>query len=175
MAKLVGKLSVTALMAVVIAAAAAGCGGASSSAAAGEATTTPGKTVAASSLGKAEFVKRANGICGRRRGDWRRGLGYFVREAQHGGKARGEAVVEAVKLIEAPTVRVQTEEIGELGAPHGDRRQVGEFLDAFERAEEAALGLESMKAKATVDQLYIRAGLLARRYGLDECASPLAS
>lgn len=165
--------------------AAAGCGGSdvsgSTGGASGEPTPTASSSPAAvnaiapSSLSKAEFVKRANGICGRRRGDWRRGFKYFVQERQPGGgRTRGEAVVEAVKVIEAPTVRIQTEEIRDLGAPPGGRKQVEELVLAFEGAEEAALRLSSMKGKAAVDRLYIWAGQLAKRYGLDECASPLA-
>ena len=106
-----------------------------------------------------EFTAQANAICSHAE-DERRQASTDVGEGEDSGDAA--AVTEA---LVAP-VKTMTEELGELGPPKGDAKQVKAIIAAFEAGiatlEADPAGPESATAFAEADEL-------ATAYGLTSC------
>ena len=121
-------------------------------------------------LSKAEYVRRADAICGK----------Y---------ERRLDAIPEPRELRDVPDfiergiplARDEVEELEELRPPEGDEEeverllaQVKETIAALERLGDAAAARDvaaAEEAAARVEEAGDRAAKLAREYGLDECGS----
>jgi len=159
-----------------------GCGGGDSSSSAttgGEATGTAtqgesggasGKSPAPSGgLSKAEFVKRANAICEKRKKQSLAKMGAYVKQHKRGtGGTNAALIVEAVKAVFLPGVETQVKEIRALGAPPGDEAEVEDFLTALEEGV-AGASEASGSPSAAFGKSFARSAKLAREYGIDGC------
>lgn len=138
------------LVAVGIAMALTGCGGSS-------------RTVSASSLGKAEFVKRTDSICSRGRS---RGLRY--QPAAAAGQPEGKAVTAAIETNLLPALQDVIDEIYALGAPRGEESRVEAFLVALQDAVDAGEDLQPPSFER-LEPLLAPPGKLALKIGLESC------
>lgn len=166
---LVSALAMAALIAIV-----AGCGGSDDSAGADDssgskpANTSPPATT--SSLSRADLFKQVNANCARLRGDRLRGFRSYIDNYQpKKGETGSDVRVKAIRVIAIPTLKAQTEQLRELGAPRGDEKQVGEIYAAFERANKAGAHMETMATRAEVDRSFRQASQMAKKYGFYEC------
>lgn len=146
-----GVLLALLLSATGLAALLAGCGG-------GE-----DRTVATTSLAKAEYVKRADAICARGR---MRALRYqpsLGREGQTPAAAH-----TAIEVSVLPAIREVVDELYELGAPSGQKGQVEAFLAAFQEGVDEAEGLE-VPTFDRLQRVLGRPGELALKAELRNC------
>jgi hypothetical protein len=139
-------LFVVGLLLVAIAAAAIGCGG----------------SAEAKPLTKAEFVLQANEICQGAEEERKQGEEELV-EGDQADQAEGEE--EVVEALVAP-VGTMAEELGDLGPPKGDEKQVAAIVKAFE-AGVAKLEADPLASDAA--SAFAKADELAAAYGLSEC------
>ena len=127
-----------------------GCGGGDS------------QSLSASSLSKAEFVKRADAVCARGR---ERALRY--QPSLPGGRT-GASIAEAIDLSVLPALREVADSLYSLGAPGDERQGVEAFLVSFEDALGAAEDLE-VPSFERLAPLLSRPGHLAHKAGLQSC------
>jgi hypothetical protein len=145
--------------ALAIALIVAGCGGGGSD-----------NEVTASSITKAEFLKKADAVCERGNEQTQADVAAYVEEknfslSKKQTPAQYTAFIEAVLV---PNVNKEIEEIRDLGAPSGDEDQVEAILSALEDAVAKA----QKESKAVVQErtdLFGRASELAKEYGLKAC------
>lgn len=134
---------------------AAGCGGS------GDNSTTT------ASIGKAEFIKKANGICEKGQERLHTGFETLINEKAH--RSRPEEEEEWVNRVIAPNLRREMKEIRELGTPGGDEGQVEALFGAIEN------GLNRLEEKpeevlSSSHEVFSEAIKLATAYGLAACA-----
>lgn len=139
-----------ALAAAILACAIAGCGSSS------KADSPP--------LSKPAFAKQANAICHEAAAARKQGTKEAVSKA-----AEADESEEAEVLTEAllAPVKTMTEELGELGPPKHQEKQVEEIIAAFEGGIEE---LEANPESSHAPSAFAEANELAARYGLTECA-----
>jgi len=116
----------------------------------------------ADTLTKAEFVKEANQICSNARGELEDGLAEAA--DGEGEPQRGELVTEVI----LPTVQQMSEDLGDLGPPQGDEKEVRAIVAGFEggvRKVEANTGADLAQDVAA----FGHADQLAEEYGLTDC------
>lgn len=147
------RLLVPLLVTVGIAVTATGCG--SDGAA---------RTVAASSLTRAEFAKRAEAICARGR---LRGLRYGGPRGAR--QSERDALAERIEVALLPAIQRAIDEIYALGAPLGEEDRVEALLIALQEAVGAGKELR-VPSFERLEQLFAKSGRLARKEGLDSCA-----
>jgi hypothetical protein len=128
-----------------------GCGGGEDS-----------RSLSASSLGKAEFVKRADAVCARGRES---ALRY--QPSLPGGRT-GASIAKAIELSVLPALREVADRLYSLGAPSNERQGVEAFLASFEDALGAAEDLE-LPSFERLEPLLSRPGQLARKADLQSC------
>jgi hypothetical protein len=140
------------LAAIATAVLAAGCGGGSD-----DETASP--SVETSSISRAEFVKRAEGICAKAT----RETEPVIEEGPS-----GDSGVEAIEAVFLPGAEDVVAEVRELGAPSGDQAQVEKLLTAL---QEAVDELEAQPASSLEElaERFHRFGTLAGNYGLQSC------
>jgi len=155
----------TMLLIAVVAAMVVGCGGGDSegSAADGEGDSAV-TTVSASSLNKAEFVRKADSIC-------RSGAFEAIEgEPPDGGPAPVQ-LPDRVETVMVPAFTQVADEVQQLGAPRGDEAEVEAFLAALHEDIDS-LEQRSSAQKSLVKLQYEFEGSseLARSYGIYACA-----
>jgi hypothetical protein len=165
------------LAALAIAAAIAlgvgGCGGGSNSTSSESTNTTAasgGKQakVHSSSLGKTEFIEKADAICTREKTKGLEAMGAFVKENKGAtGQAKAELIGEAIQKVFLPSIQSQVDQIRALGAPEGDEQEVEAILVALEEAVEGAS--QGSPSSARFAHSFANSGALAREYGLTAC------
>lgn len=179
---------ITTLLVVVTAFAVVGCGGGSdsseSSTAAESSTVAEGSSksegsagggghLTTSSLSKAEFTKRVNAICVKRRKSRTAAFEAYLEKhppPKTGGKMDFNGFVKAIKVSFPPGMEAQVAEIRKLGAPEGDEATLEAFLTELERSVEAARKLKDVNSESSFDRRFSNAGVSAKKYGIDECA-----
>jgi hypothetical protein len=158
----VGKRAIALLAAaVVLASIAAGCGGSE------DGTT---DTSTAPALTKAEFIKQANGICGRTNKQFEDEFERFAEKetTSQSQELSNAQFREAAETLFIPIVGQQLKEVRALGAPQGDEQQVDKILSSAEKA------LQEARQDPTIlfvegDGPFAEANKLAGAYGLDKC------
>lgn len=131
------------LMALMLVLAVAGCGGSSE----------------AKPLKKSQFVEEANSICK----DAAAERGEAMREAADGDPDAAEFATETA----LPPVQHMAEELGDLGAPVGDEKEVQAIVVAFEKGVKK---VEADPANPSVGvTAFDHADELALEYGLADC------
>jgi hypothetical protein len=137
----------------------AGCGGSDEGS---DSTNASAATVdvEASSLTKAQFVAKANAICGK-------GTSRMAKIVQKA--IVGEGGIEPVEKAAVPMVNRFVSEIQALGAPEGEEERVAALLTAF---DEEAKEVETTPSKSMEEfaARFKKSGDLARSYGLTACA-----
>jgi hypothetical protein len=134
-------VSVTALAAVLLAALVIGCGGPSE----------------AAPLGKAQFVKQADAICLTAQAE---------REGQRKEVSEQASESDAMQILLEP-IESMTVELGDLGAPVGQAKQVEAIISAY---EEGAAKLAAGPGGPDSASAFEKANELAASYGLTGCA-----
>lgn len=132
----------------LIAALAIGCGGSSQ----------------AAPLKKAQFITQADAICAAAQGE-REAQGKEV--AEQGSSSGGSEEAEAVMQMLLEPVAKMTEELGELGPPKGEEKQVEAIVEGY---EEGVSKLEADPAGPESVSAFDQANKLAAEYGLSNCA-----
>jgi hypothetical protein len=159
------KIIMSLLLAIVASMLAAGCGGGDDS---DSATAGP---ITASSLSKAEYVKQVNAICVKNREERLEAVEDYVVEPAKGSQKTLEEVSVAIQETFPAGMEKQLAEMRELGAPSGDEKQIEEIVKAFERAaEDASENAEIRTGDTTFDKSFSHAGVLAKKYGIEECS-----
>jgi hypothetical protein len=124
-------------------------------------------TVTTSSLSKAAFVKKADGLC---RLGAEKALSYQSTDPEKANLPEDQLLPEAIEATIAPSFQEVVDQIQELGAPSGDELQVEAFLDALQQEidviEERRTSVSSF---AKLEALLRRSSALARDYGLESC------
>jgi len=148
--------------------AAAGCGSGSGSAhaetnAAGEIIVKP------NSLSKAEFVEQADEICTEEKARLLKEIETFE---QNGAQASEKATLAALSDLVAPTVEEIVDQLSSLGAPPGNEKEVGAFLDAIRQAVGEFEENPSLLGQLTP---FGKAIKLAGKLGLTGCANSLGA
>lgn len=148
---------VVGVLTVVIAA--AGCGSSSDSS---------GSTASVPALTKAELIKQGDAICTKSNTTLEKEANEFAKEndinTQKPTQAQKEEVITEVV---APRVRQQGEEIGELGVPSGDEKQVEAIVAAVETGADELEETPKLltEGKSPLD----KASKLAGAYGFKVC------
>jgi hypothetical protein len=155
---LIRRVSVAALLAVAIAVIAAGCGSS------GDAATT-----STSSITKAAFLRRANGICAKARSGLLEKAEVYINHHVGKGKSESEVVADAYKAVLVPSIEEQIAEIRTIGFPSGDEQTIETFLNTLQEKDDEIKTLPSVVSRFPVDRILKPAGDLARAYGLDVC------
>jgi len=125
-------------------------------------------------LSKAEFVKRASAICTETKE--RSAAGYREYSQENAVPSSGPGLAaKAAELIETVFVPIygrQVEEIGALGVPKGDEKEVNAILAAMRKGIEGARKepLAFIRGAASLN----RASKLAVAYGLPACGNGTA-
>ncbi len=145
-----------------------GSGGGDSTASGSTASSTDSSTA---SLSKAEFIKKADAICGV---DGRRTQSEYARFVEKNKISEGKTptaaqYAEASEKIQIPAFKRQVEEIRALGAPAGEEEQVAALLDAVEAGIEKLEEVDPKVALESAHQKFIKADKLAVAYGLKVC------
>lgn len=128
-----------------------GCGG--------EATIAP--------IGKAQFIKRADAICGNERDHFQTLYEQYLKSR---GSVRAYTLAEKAEIVQKALVPAIDRELGEiraLGSPHGDAARVAAILGAIEYGLERVEDDPSVEASTEAE--FKRAHVLAQAYGLDVC------
>jgi hypothetical protein len=123
----------------------------------------------ASSLTKAEFVKKADAMCERLAGESQgKLLAYINKNVKGSGNETitKEQETELVETVVIPSVTEQIEELEALGAPEGDEEQIDALIEELEIALEKA---ESDTDRFTEAAPFAKSEKLAREYGLVNC------
>lgn len=158
------KRLIAALFGVLAIALVAGCGGGSDDTTGGTSAESDG----GSSLTKAEFIKQGDEICTKGDQTIETEANEFAEEndvdIENPTKAQQEEVIEQVV---APAIKLQGEEIADLGAPSGDEDQVEAIVEAVGRGadelEEDPGGL--LEGKNSLEE----GSKLAKAYGFKSC------
>jgi hypothetical protein len=129
-------------LAVLLSSLAFGCGGSSQP----EALTKP------------EFLKQANAICAEAQEE---------RAAQSKGLSESDSSAEAGMQQLLEPVEKMTGELGDLGPPAGDQKEVEAIVAAY---EDGTAALEAEPAGAEAASAYAQANKLAAMYGLTDCS-----
>lgn len=145
-----GSLTIAAFIVVALVtlvAVAAGCGSDSSEAA---------------PLTKSAFVKEANEICVAATKE----RGQATKQLDDEGEGGADEVSAGTEALTAP-VQTMAEELGDLGAPKGDEKEVEQIVDAFEAGvaelEDEPVGTDAASAFAEANEM-------AAAYGLSDCS-----
>lgn len=136
-----------AFVVALLTAAAIGCGGSSE----------------AAPLKKAEFVNQANAICVTAQAE-REGQRQELAESADESGGPGEA--EAVMALLLEPIDQMTEELGDLGPPKGQEKEVAAIVAAY---EEGASKLEADPSGVDSSAAFDKANELAQEYGLKAC------
>ncbi len=139
----------------------AGCGG------------DDGNEVTASSLGKAEFIAKADAICAKGQRQVERNFGTFAKKTdlniqQITKNPTKEQVNGLVNTVLIPAIEEEITEIRALGAPAGDEDKIEAMLDATEEGIATAEDLP----QTVLEQTGVAFGVgsrLAKEYGLTVC------
>lgn len=145
------------LAALCLSALAMGCGG--------------GESTASESLTKAEFIKAADAICKAADKTQNAELAAYVKKNP---KAESNEA-EQIKLVAAaglPAVRVEIEELTELGAPDGEEAEIEAMLTSMEDALEESEDDPSKVLDATKSP-FVAVEKEAAKFGFKACNSPL--
>jgi hypothetical protein len=149
--------------------------------------------VKTSSRPKAEFIKLANSICKRDKTSFLPEIGTYVQEnISSSGSDSNQAFTAAVQAVVLPKIEREIEEIRMLGVSPSEAKQVEAFLaalgegvnkaaeDSPSASPEGSAGSGSgeldfseagiAEANAQFTKAFQRSALLARKYGVVECA-----
>jgi hypothetical protein len=138
--------------------------------------TSAGETIAvdSSSRSKAQFIRRADTICRRRREGVEAQFAAFVK--QNGGLAssRSELGLAAERVVEEiylPAGATQIDRIKSLGVPAGDEATVATILEAIQNGLEEAGNhpVRFVRALSAEYAPFAEAERLAAAYGFKEC------
>lgn len=127
-------------------------------------------TVETGSLSKAEFIKQANAVCAKGREQLEKKAAAFLEEAgENPAKpSEGSPEVEFLEETYIPSFEQQIDDVSAIGAPAGDEKEIGAFLqalqDTLDKAAEEPQGI--ITGGITLD----KAAKLASAYGLKNCA-----
>lgn len=135
------RISFAALTAVLLAALAIGCGGSSE----------------AAPLKKAQFIKQGDAICATAQAE---------RKGQRQEATDQSSDSDVMRVLLEP-VENMTEELGDLGVPVGQEKQVEGIISAY---EEGAAKLEADPGGPNSVAAFDKANKLAADYGLTGCA-----
>lgn len=131
----------------------AGCGGSSDDS-------------SAPALTKAEFVAKGDAICERTDKRQATEFGVYVEENGENKSKAGEE--DLVTNIGLPAIRIEIEELRELGVPAGDEEEIAAILDEAEEAVEEAEE-DPGKVLREADDPFREVEKLAKAYGFKEC------
>ncbi len=124
----------------------------------------------ASSLTKAQFVRRANAVCVKNTPQDIVGpIDDYIHQHGGSGKDKEELTAEAVQQTMLPHFQAQVDEIRDLGAPEGEQRQVERFLDSMQQAIDSLNQSEKISLLTDIDEAFTRAKLSAQSLGLTSC------
>jgi hypothetical protein len=140
---------------------AAGCGGGSD------------ETSSTASLTKAQFIKKADGICASAEKEIEGEFESFAKEHKLSEKnpPSNEESEEAATTILIPSIEGQLEDIRALGAPAGEEQKVEELLAAVESAIEKTKEDPVKFIESEGEGDFAHANKMAREYGLMVCGS----
>lgn len=119
---------------------------------------------------KAEFIKRADGICAQTDEKQKAILQRYVKN--HPGVKPNKAVEENIALATLPSVKVEVEELDDLSIPSGDVYEVQAIIDGIEKAVEEAEADPSKMLKGSSREPFKAVDELAAKYGFKACAFP---
>lgn len=111
-------------------------------------------------LRKAEFLQQGNEICKVANAEREEGSKESVNGSSEAGDMEG-----FVTEVALPPIQKMTSELGDLGAPKGDEKQVEAIVQGFESSAEQ---LEGDPVGVTSDS-FSAASKQAAAYGLTEC------
>jgi hypothetical protein len=130
----------------------AGCGGGDSS--------TP-----SSNISKAQFIVKGDLICKKADKQQADALSIFLKENPNGVSTTKEGQEEAVEALLVPSLKSESEDFNDLGAPSGDiaaEEIVGEL-------EEVVGQLEDSPGKEQPEALFKKLNAKAKQYGFKAC------
>lgn len=125
-------------------------------------------TVETSSLSKAEFIKQADTLCEKTKGQFFREYTTFIKDSARATQSEQAQTAEMVETILVPMYEDLIDQISSIGAPKGDEKQVAGFLNALQQD----LDFASEQPSKALDRLvpFSRATKAAEAYGLAGCA-----
>jgi hypothetical protein len=143
-----------------------GCGDSEEDGSGDAAGTTP-------TIGKAEFIKKADAICSRTSGKIAETTSNALAKFADDPAALKEGMADVVPTLFVPRVEEEIAEIRSLGSPPGDEDQIDAFLNALQavvdQAEEDPEAFARADFTSPAENPYQEADELADKYGFKKC------
>lgn len=168
------------VIALVLAALAIGCGGSnsntgtdgssSSTEPTGATAGSPVGKIEPSSLSKAEYIERAEEICAQGLEGLLEPILVYMRGHNKSPESEEEIAADAIHAVLVPKLQTQIDELGALGAPSGDEKEVKAFLEAMVRSMEALESRNKISLETDVDRDLAPAHEKGLDYGIQDCA-----
>jgi hypothetical protein len=129
-----------------------------------------GGTESATSLTKAEFLKKGNAICAKGGEEINKAYEEFSRKHVAGGKTPSQALLdEAAAEIVLPVREREVRLLLALGAPSGSEQRVEEMLTAWEEGIEKGEEDPNSLRKAGPEFAFYKSYSMGIDYGLKKC------
>jgi hypothetical protein len=120
-------------------------------------------------LTKAQFVQQANAICLENTGDILGPIEQYMSSHAGSGESKAELTADAVREALLPKFQKQIDEIGALGFPTGDEREIEDFLESMQQAVDSLNSQQKLDLFTDLDEAFTSAKTRAEAYGLTEC------
>jgi hypothetical protein len=120
-----------------------------------------------SSVGKAEFVKRANAVCEQQRAGLMKEVSSY--ENLHSDDKVG-SFVDAVHWVFLPAIDEEIAKLEELEAPPRDEKRIDAMLYAQKAALDSVAVLPAVASVAAAERRFAKSGRQLHAYGLSACA-----
>lgn len=128
------------------------------------------ETGAGRSLGKAEFIERANAVCRRARSGLGEETAIFL-EQRLGKGPRWDVYADLAHLVLLPAVEREAEAIRFLGVPPSEEEVVDDMLYADQLVIDMLAHEDRIYSEQEVYREFTEAGRMFREYGLTACAN----
>lgn len=122
-------------------------------------------------LDKAEFVKQAQAACVAKKGNLLAKVGAYTERNRRPGESPGKLRTRVFEAVQLPIIEAELAAVRELGVPEGSGAGLAAFLEAEQRAIDAAPAGDE-RSRTEMKRRFDVAAKLARDYGIPGCANP---
>jgi hypothetical protein len=152
-----------AVLVIAICALAVGCGDDNDSASAGS----DGHSITTSSLGKKQFIKKANTACSETREGLLEKLSSYAERNK--GIPEGVLIADAFRAVMVPAAEEEIAAIRKLGAPEGDEEKIEAILTAQQQGIDEVKQVKRAKTLTEFSDHFQASDEQLKEYGLTIC------
>lgn len=129
------------------------------------------ETLSSSSLGRADFLKRANAACAQEKAEGRERAATILKLRRHNDETGEVVYADLVHFVFLPTIEAELVRIAELRPPLRDAQRIEEIMAAEKAAIDEVAVMKRIASIEAAKRHFIAAGKLFRDYGLSSCAN----